>query len=66
MPNPTEFISRAEVERRVGLRKTALYRMLREGRFPRPVRLGSKTVRWVSAEVDAWMRDRLVERDRAA
>ena len=63
MPNsPAVFISLSEVERRVGLRKTALYRAVREGRFPRPVRVTPKAVRWCAAEVDKWQADRLAER----
>nr|WP_310758584.1 AlpA family phage regulatory protein [Candidatus Palauibacter soopunensis] len=32
---------------------------LEQGRFPRPVSLGSRAVGWVEAEVDEWMRERI-------
>ena len=67
MPNPApiEFIDLHEVCRRVGLKKSAIYRMIRLSAFPRPVRLGDKAVRWNAAEVDAWQRARLAERSAA-
>ena len=34
---------------------------LAEGRFPRPVSLGSRAVGWIEAEVDEWIRERIAE-----
>ena len=61
-PAPIEFISFREVSARVGLGKSAIYKMMRSAAFPRPVKLGDKAVRWNAAEVDAWQRERLAER----
>ena len=68
MPKPAaiEFLTLAEVERRVSLKKTAIYRAMRQGLFPRPVKATEKAVRWCASEIDAWMHERLAERDRAA
>jgi len=30
-------------------------------RFPKPVRLGSRSVAWVAAEVDGWIAARIAE-----
>ena len=40
------------------LSRTSLYRMMAAGRFPRPVRLGSRAVAWRVAEVDEWLANR--------
>ena len=57
--NETErLLTRGEVERRVGLRRSSLYREMREGRFPLPVRVGPRAVRWPSGEVEAWITSR--------
>lgn len=32
-----------------------LYRMVNEGRFPKPVKIGKRAVRWRAADVDAWL-----------
>lgn len=60
------FLTRAEVERRVGLRRSAIYEMAKRGTFPKPVKLGSKAVRWSEAEISAWIAERLRERQPAA
>ena len=64
MPNPTliEFIDLHEVSHRVGLKKSAIYKMVRSAAFPAPVKLGDKAVRWDAAEVQRWQAERLAER----
>jgi prophage regulatory protein len=62
LPAPI-FLPRAEVERRVGLRRSAIYRRMQEGRFPQPVRdIDSASVWWLESEVDAWQRARIAAR----
>ncbi len=45
-----------EVKARVALSKTELYRRIKEGRFPRQVRLSSRRVAWVESEITDWIR----------
>ena len=45
-----------EVQRIVGLKKSAIYQRMQAGRFPRPMRLGPRTVRWWASEIEDWMR----------
>ena len=49
------LMRRSEVEGRVGLSRTSIYRLMRQGRFPEPVRVGPKAVRWPASEVEAWL-----------
>ena len=49
------LVTRAEVERRVGLGRSSLYREMREGRFPEPVRVGPRAVRWSLREIEGWV-----------
>jgi prophage regulatory protein len=46
-----------EVMARVGLRRSAIYQRMSEGRFPRSRSLGPKCAVWVEAEIDEWIRD---------
>ena len=56
MTTPTDrLLTRAEVERRTGLGRSALYRAMREGRFPEPFRVGPAAVRWSEREIEAWV-----------
>ena len=57
----TVLLRRPEVERRTGLRRSTIYARMKEGTFPRSVSLGY-TVAWVEAEVDAWIQERIEER----
>lgn len=50
-----------ELEVRVGLKKSAIYKLIGEGRFPKPVRLGTRTVAWSEAAVLQWVQDRIAE-----
>ena len=47
------------VSRRVGLRKSQIYRNIEDGTFPKPVPLGPRARRWAAHEIVRWMGDRL-------
>lgn len=47
----------AEVAREVGVSKDTLYRMLRAGGFPRPVKVAANSVRWRRDEVLRWLNE---------
>jgi prophage regulatory protein len=49
------FLRRAQVEDMTGLACTTIYRKMSEGAFPRPVHLSRSSVRWIEADVLAWM-----------
>ena len=56
------FLSKSEVRDKVKLSHTQIRRLVDDGKFPKPLRLGphrtSRTV-YVEAEVDAWMDDQI-------
>ena len=58
---PIRFLRVSEVQARTSLGRSTIYRWSAEGRFPRPVRLSARVVRWVEAEVDAWTRRQITE-----
>ena len=47
-----------EVLERVRMSRSSLYRLMRLGRFPEPVRVGLKAVRFKSEEIDQYLADR--------
>lgn len=63
---PSRLIALTEVRARVGLSKTTIYDWIAAGEFPRQVQLGGTQVRWVEAEIDAWIAARIDARDKAA
>ncbi|GGN60258.1 MULTISPECIES: AlpA family transcriptional regulator [Novosphingobium] len=54
-PPPARLLRLPEVIDRVGLRRSAIYQRMSEGRFPKSRSLGSKCAVWVEAEIDAWI-----------
>jgi prophage regulatory protein len=41
-----------------GLSRTTMYRLVRQGQFPKPIRLTTRTSGWLYDEVNAWIAER--------
>ncbi len=52
------LLRRDEVESRVGLKRSSIYREMRAGRFPIPVKVGPRAVRWPAREIERWLEAR--------
>ena len=52
--NEPEMLRRSEVEARLGVSRSWIYSEMRAGRFPEPVRIGTRAVRWRVADLDEW------------
>ena len=63
MEKTKRFIRLPEVINRTGYRRTSIYQKVAEGTFPAPVKLGPRAVGWLSTEIDAWIDERVAERD---
>ena len=44
-----------EVLKRTGFGKAWIYRLISEGRFPAPVKIGTRAVAFVESEIDEWI-----------
>ena len=53
------LIRRPEVEKMVGLKRSAIYKKMERGEFPKPVRIGERAVAWRLSEIIKWMDERL-------
>ena len=60
----TKLLRFADVEERVGLRRSVLFASIKNGTFPRPIKHGRTTL-FVDVEIEAWIRARIAERDGA-
>jgi len=59
----TALLRRADVQRRTTLSKTTIYRMVKDGRFPRPIHLGScRAVAWLEEDIENWLADKIASR----
>ena len=39
----------------LGLDRVTIYRLRKEGRFPRPLQLGPRTIRWRQSQIQEWI-----------
>lgn len=51
----TRLIRLPEVLQLVGLGRSTIYRWMAEGKFPKPVQLGTYVVAWAHEDVEAWI-----------
>jgi prophage regulatory protein len=56
------FLSTAQVLDKTALGRTTLFTRIREGTFPKPIKLGHCTNVYLESEVDAWMDAQLAGR----
>lgn len=49
------LIDRRHVEEMTGLSRSTIYKMISENRFPKPVRIGRRAVRWKKSVVALWI-----------
>lgn len=59
------FIRGKQLKAKDGLAVSTRYKLISEGRYPKPVPLGPRMVAWIEDEVDAWQAARKAERDKA-
>jgi len=48
------LIPRKTVEKLSGLSRATIYRLIKAGKFPRPLSIGTGSVRWRQSEVIVW------------
>lgn len=52
-----------EVIELTGLSRSCIYKYIEEGRFPRSVPLGGRSVGWVESEIHNWIQSAIARRD---
>jgi len=58
----TNGLKRKEVERITGLSRSTIYRLMDQGKFPRPLTVSSMAVRWIESEIQEWLDQKVKER----
>ncbi len=53
-----KLLRRRLVEEITGLSRSSIYRLMRNGKFPVPVRVGPSAVRWKSSDIKIWLESR--------
>ena len=65
-PKPESLLRLKEVESRVALCGSQIYNLIREERFPAPIKLmGGRRSAWIESEVSAWINEQIAaDRDK--
>ncbi len=58
-----EILSIKQTCQRIGVSRTTLWQLTRDGCFPKPVAVTETRRGYIASEVDAWIRGRIAERD---
>jgi|TARA_Y100000031_G_C8215961_1_gene383329 prophage regulatory protein len=51
------------VKQQTNLSVPSIYRLAKQGDFPKPIKLGVKASGWLQSEIDDWIQSRLNARD---
>lgn len=57
------ILRRNEVESRIGLARSTIYKRIADQTFPKPVPLGPRAVGWIESEISAWL-DKQIDQSR--
>ncbi len=49
------MLRRDAVEAATGLSRSSIYRLMRAGQFPEPVKVGLRAVRWRESDLATWL-----------
>jgi prophage regulatory protein len=62
-----KVLSRADLREKKGIRfsRQHLYRLIRQRKFPSPIKIGANSNAWVEAEIDEFIANCVAQRDDA-
>ena len=60
-----ELIRLPQVEAMTGRKRSSIYEDMAAGRMPKPIKVGPRAVAWLRADIEAWLAERVAERDTA-
>lgn len=55
VPQPSQYVSAAELAAEFGLQPRFLQKLAEAGSFPKPIRFGKRLLRFSRAQVQAWL-----------
>jgi prophage regulatory protein len=55
-----KLLRRYEVEDQVALKRSAIYALMSENKFPKPLKVAGRAVRWRQSDIAAWISEQVV------
>lgn len=59
LPTLLRMVRLAETIHRSGLSRSSIYAGIKEGTFPKPVKIGKRSVAWSSEDISNWIAARI-------
>lgn len=60
---PPRLVTYEQARKLTSLARTSMYKMVRDGKFPKPVLIGAVRKAFIEAEIHAWIQARIAARD---
>lgn len=57
------ILRRSQLEEKLGLTRSTIYKLMQDNEFPRPIKIGRRAVGWPEKEVNAWLDAKFAERE---
>ena len=57
-PTAHTLIKCHEIQADFTLSRATIYRWMKEGKFPKPIHLGTNMVRWKKSDIDNWLAEK--------
>lgn len=62
-PDGPRLLRFPAMQKRVGMGRTAVYELIKAGKFPRPVKVGGASA-WIDVEITRWIEELAAEREK--
>jgi|TARA_B110000967_G_scaffold146867_1_gene150331 prophage regulatory protein len=62
----SKLLKAKQVAEYVNVSKSQIYKLVQQGRLPKPIKLGERGSAWLVSEIDAWLQSRVDLRDEEA
>ena len=54
----SRLMTRRQVEQKLGVSRSTVYRLLEAGAFPKPIKIAERAIRWHESEIDEYVASR--------
>ena len=52
------LLTSKQIAEETGISRSTIYRLVQNGSFPKPIRVGRRCVRWLESDIKAWLAER--------
>jgi prophage regulatory protein len=56
-----KFLRLPQVETITGYKRSSIYRLIQQGEFPAPIKIGRRASAWLEEDIESWANKRILE-----